>query len=117
MTAQIIPRPGQESKQTSFDEQFVRRARQGKCFQQPYLGCREFVAFFRSIESFENEPPPVVYSQNLGLMLYDVFDLNAVNGDTAPPFVTLFRARVENGVLNVPPFDSDDVLKPERRAG
>lgn len=117
LTAQIIARPEHESKQTAFDEQFIRRARQGKCFQQPYLGCREFVAFFRLVESLEDEPPPVAYRQDLGLMLYDVFDLAAVNDSAATPFVTLFRARIEHGVLDVPPYDSDEVLKPERRAG
>lgn len=115
ITGRIIPRPGHQTQKTAFDEQFVRRARQGKCFQQPYLGCREFVAFFRLVESLDKESPPVAYSQDLGLMLYDVFDLEAVNDQFAAPFVTLFRGRIENGVLNVPPYNSDKVLKPERR--
>lgn len=34
--------------------------------------------------------------------------------DTAEPYVTVFKARLEQGVLNVPPFDSGEVLKPER---
>jgi len=51
-------------------------------------------------------------------MLYDVFDLREANDRYARPLVSLFRARVVAGVLEVPPFDSDDVLKPEeRRAG
>jgi CRISPR-associated protein Cas5d len=120
LSAAIVPRPGHESQQRAFDEQFVRRASQGKCFQQPCLGCREFVAFFRHIESLKDEPAPYDFTQDLGLMLYDVFDLRQTNGAHARPFISLFRARVVKGVLVVPPFESDDVLKPEpreRRAG
>ncbi len=119
LTAAIVPRAGHESHRRAFDEQFGRRASQGKCFQQPALGYREFVAFFRYVESPQGEPSPCSYNQDLGLMLYDVFDLRAANDRFAPPFITLFRARIENGVLDVPPFESEEVLKPgpqERRA-
>jgi len=118
--AHIVPRPGFEDQRKAFDEQFERRARQGKCFQQPFLGCREFVSFFRYVESPEAEPAPVDYSQELGFMVYDVFDLRKVNDWHARPFISLFQANIENGVLTVPPFDSDLVLKPdaaERRVG
>jgi CRISPR-associated protein Cas5d len=120
VTASIVPRPGHEAKQVAFDEQFIRRASQGKCFQQPCLGAREFVAFFRYVQLDKNEPVPCDFNQDLGLMLYDIFDLRQANDQHASPFVTLFRARINGGVLEVPPFESDDVLKPEspgRRAG
>ena len=119
LTAVMIPRPGHESQQRAFDEQFVRRASQGKCFQQPCLGCREFVAFFRYVESLDGEPAAADFSQYLGLMLYDVFDLRKTNDRQATPFISLFRAHVTNGMLDVPPFGSDAVLKPEpeRRDG
>ena len=113
ITARVVPRTGRESQQKAFDAQFARRASQGKCFQQPAFGCREFVAFFRYVESLNGEPDPVPYTQDLGWMLYDVFDLQQTNGRSAPPFVSLFRARIENGVLDVPPFESDLVRKPE----
>lgn len=120
LTARIVPRPGREGQQRAFDEQFVRRAAQGKCFSQPCLGCREFVAFFRRVASLDGEPNPESFSQDLGLMLYDVFDLREANDCRARPSISVFRARVREGVLEVPPFDSDEVLKPdpqERRAG
>jgi len=113
VAARIVPRPGQEHQQKAFDAQFARRARQGKCFQQPYLGCREFVAFFRYVESLDGEPQPVSYSQKLGWMLYDVFDLRQLNDSSARPFVTLFEAEVKDGVLDVPPYESDRVRKPQ----
>ena len=111
--AHMVPRPGSEKQQTAFDQQFMRRASQGKCFQQPYLGCREFVAFFKYLENADNLPQPVDYSQDLGLMLYDVFDLRKINNNSVKPFITLFQAVIEQGVLNVPPYKSPKVLKPE----
>lgn len=111
--ARIVPRPEHRSQQRAFDEQFVRRASQGKCFHQPCLGCREFVAFFRYVESPDQERPPVAFSQDLGLMLYDVFDLREANDGRGRPQVSLFRAHIREGVLEVPEFDSDEVLKPQ----
>ncbi len=117
LCARIVPRSAKQSQRTAYDQQFTRRASQGKCFQQPYLGCREFVAFFRYVDSPAAERSPEPYNQDLGWMLYDVYDLDRVNDDKSPPFISLFRARIENGVLEVPPYDSDAVRKPERRAG
>lgn len=118
--AQIVPWAGSENRRPAFEAQFARRARRGKCFQQPYLGCREFVAFFRLIEDLPAEQeklPPVPLDQDCGLMLYDVFDLHKQNGRNAAPSVSLFKAVIRSGVLTVPDYASADVLKPERRAG
>ncbi len=56
---------------------FMSRAARGKCFQRPYLGCREFAADFDFIE----DPADVALGvsewakeEPLGMMLYDVFD-------------------------------------------
>lgn len=116
ITAQIVPKPGFAHDNGKFNSQFERRAKQGKCFQQPYFGCREFPAFFEYIESpGVNIQPPTALDQHLGFMLYDVFDLrkDAVKGNE-PPFITLFDAHVRNGVLEVPPFDSAAVKNPGR---
>lgn len=122
--AKIVPRMGNESEQSAYDSQFTRRAAQGKCFQQPYLGCREFVCFFRLVENLEAEPPPCNYSQSLGFMLYDVFDLQSnnhvmhvKNWKAVSPSVSLFAAHVDRGVLRVPEFGSDQVLKSSARGG
>lgn len=116
ITAQIVPKSGFAHDYGKFNSQFERRAKQGKCFQQPYFGCREFPAFFEYIESHSvNVQPPVALDQHLGFMLYDVFDLRkeAVSYSDKP-FITLFDAHVRNGVLEVPPFDSVAVKKPGR---
>ncbi|NMC19282.1 MAG: type I-C CRISPR-associated protein Cas5 [Thermogutta sp.] len=113
ITAHIVPRPGYEDQQAAYDAQFLRRASQGKCFYQPALGCREFAAFFKLLEEdAEAPPPPLDYTEDLGWMVYDVFDLDRVNDCSAPPFITLFRAKIEHGVLEVPPYDSPEVRKP-----
>jgi len=126
LTARIVPRPGHESKQRAADEQFIRRASQGKCFHQPCFGCREFVAFFRYVKSLDGEPKPCDYSQHLGWMLYDVFDLRRDNHATLhgkdgwksiKPSIALFEAEVVNGVLDIPAFDDDRVKKPESQEG
>jgi len=118
--AQIAPWSGLERKHSAFDAQFIRRASRGKCFQQPFLGCREFVAFFRLVEDLhaaQEKDPPVKLDQDVGFMVYDVFDLETQNGNNASPSISLFKAVINDGVLDVPDYTSDDVRKPERRAG
>ncbi|SDJ01054.1 type I-C CRISPR-associated protein Cas5c [Billgrantia gudaonensis] len=80
---------------------FNRRARQGQCFHMPCLGTREFPAAFELIEGEDDLPP--VDSQlrgerDLGYMLHDI---DFANGKM-PHF---FRATMQNGVIEVPPFE------------
>lgn len=113
ITARIVPKSRFKNETVKFNAQFKRRAKQGKCFQQPYLGCREFPAFFEYVEGEGREP--IRFDQTLGLMLYDVFDLEKdVVGEKDGPFITLFDANVRNGVLEVPLFNSEHVKKPRR---
>ena len=113
--AEVRPWPGFEGESTAFDEQFRRRAEHGKCFQQPCFGAREFPAFFKLLNG-ERHKEPVPLDQDLGFMLYDVFDLSRPGGAYDAPFISLFRAKLKKGVLEVPPFESTDVLKPEGEA-
>lgn len=80
---------------------FCNRARKGKFFAQPYLGCREFPAFFELVD--DNSPPePIAESRDLGLMLYDM-DYPADTGSDAPADITpvFFRAELVHGVVEV----------------
>lgn len=117
LTARIVPKPGFVGDYGKFNASFVRRAKHGKCFQQPYFGCREFPAFFEYLEEpAAHAITSTPFDQNLGYMLYDVFDLSKeVVRDNDKPFITLFEAKVISGVLVVPPFDSAAVRKPGRR--
>lgn len=111
--ARIVPKSGNDP--AKLNACFVRRARHGKCFQQPYFGCREFPAFFDYLDPAQAEatPPPLALDQNFGLMLYDVFDLGCeLVGDKHPPAISLFEARMEKGVIDVPAYTSASVKKP-----
>jgi len=115
ITAKIIPKSGNDWGK--LNACFQRRARGGKCFQQPYFGCREFPAFFEYVEGPGTNPAITVpFDQHVGLMLYDVFDLRReVVRENDEPFITLFDASVRNGVLSVPPFEDEAVKKPVRK--
>lgn len=114
LVAKIVTKSG--SDWGKLNASFQRRARGGKCFQQPYFGCREFPAFFEYVEDPAATPvTPATFNQHLGLMLYDVFDLQKeAVCDNNKPFITLFDAWVRDGVLEVPDFHSEAVKKPGR---
>lgn len=116
LTAKIEPKPTFRQDYGKFNASFERRAKQGKCFQQPYFGCREFPAFFEYVEAPDSTSRPVFHlNQHLGFMLYDVFDLRKeVVKDNENPFITLFDAYLRGGVMEVPAFDSEMVKKPGR---
>ena len=96
-----------------FDEQFARRARNGKCFYQPYFGCREFPAYFEPVDEATPQKSPIGLDLDLGWMIYDVFDLSQAKGSDATAEISVFHAFVSRGVMGVPPYDSADVKKNE----
>ena len=83
---------------------FNRRARKGQCFHQPCLGTREFVARFNLIEPDEHLPSAIEQSRDLGFMLWDIDHA----GDHSSLF---FRARLEKGVVRVPPPGSPEIRR------
>jgi CRISPR-associated protein Cas5d len=78
-----------------FEDMFQRRVEKGQCFQTPYLGCRELVAEFGSAEG---HPKPIPESRELGRMLHDI-------EFGPPPRPVFFEAKLENGVVIVPPWN------------
>lgn len=94
------------------ERSFERRATNGQCFYQPYLGCREFSAYFRLVDSASEPSQPAPENEHIGWMLYDVFDLSRPGSSTDQPSISLFEAKVVNGVLQVPPYTSTLVHKP-----
>jgi len=84
-------------------DEFNRRARKGKCFNQPYFGCREFPAHFRLLE--QDEPLPASHlkgTQDLGYMLHDIDFADKMQ----PHF---FRVQMTDGVIDIPPFKPEEV--------
>ena len=84
---------------TKFFSMFDRRARKGQCVNQPYLGCREFDARWRLVESLDGEPAPIAETRDLGWMLHDIDFASGAN-----PQPMFFRAQMTHGVIEVPPF-------------
>ena len=77
-----------------FQDIVTRRMEKGQCYTTPYLGCREFSASFRR---WAGGPIKTINeTRDLGLMLYD-FDYTDPQNITP----TYFRAKLENGILNV----------------
>ena len=85
---------------------FERRARKGQCFNQPYLGCREFSCNFRLVDDLSNELGSINETRDLGFMLYD---LDFSNPDNPSP--VFFRAQLKNGIIEVPEWESEEVRK------
>lgn len=109
ISATICKRPSFEGSIESLYDQAYRRIRGGKAYWQPSLGLREFVAYF---EESDGKRPPIDESRDLGLMVYDIFDLHDYKlRAKAMPKLSLYHAIMEHGVINVPPYDSDEVLK------
>ena len=97
--------PEGKNNLTKYLAMFQRRAEKGQCFAQPCFGCREFPAYF---ELADESAMRVKHSPNrdtdLGLMLYDVFDLDMSRDRKggkveARPQVTLFHAELKDGLL------------------
>ncbi|WP_405108031.1 type I-C CRISPR-associated protein Cas5c [Paenibacillus sp. FSL K6-1217] len=77
---------------------FLRRARLGQVFQQPYLGCREFPANFQLIEN--GQAMPITYyagtgERDLQWMLWDL-------DYEASMEAKFFRAVMNAGIIDVP---------------
>lgn len=88
-----------------YNSMFERRAKKGQCINQPYLGCREFSANFKLIENPE-KGKGIDLSTDLGWMLYDMDFTNEKN-----PQAMFYRAELKDGVIIVPPIESEEVRK------
>lgn len=85
-------------------DQFNRRLEKGRCFHQPYLGTREFPAYFSPVEKV---PVSALKGEkDLGWMLYD---MNFTDKNNIQPM--FFKASMVNGIINVPHPDSAEVHK------
>ena len=75
--------------------QFRRRLARGQCYMQPYLGCREFPAWFRPPDDRDRIED---VTEQLGRMLHSL-RYASPGGPGEPRF---FTAELRNGVLSVP---------------
>jgi CRISPR-associated protein Cas5d len=118
LEADIIPLPhAYESENTTnplekYKSCFERRLKNGQCFQTPYLGTREFAAYFAPVE--ENDVPNPELNQDLGLMLLDIAFVESKRGEldfkrpgrekpvSGHAQAMFFEARLREGWLEVP---------------
>ena len=99
--------PDTSENPMKYYEMFERRAKQGQCFTQPYLGCREFSANWEYVENIEGRQIPIPEDRDLGIMLYDMdFEHNLQKPDAM-----FYRAKMEQGIIIVPDKDSEEVLR------
>lgn len=98
---------GEDENPMKYYEMFERRALKGQCFNQPYLGTREFSCAFRLLtDDTSDNKNPILESKDLGIMLYDM-DFN--NPKKIMPM--FYRAEMKQGVINVPPRNSEEILR------
>lgn len=92
---ELTERAGEEDTPEKHYNIALRRLRKGQCFNQPYLGCREFPA---RVSLVEDEAPSSELEgtgeRDLGYMLYDI--------DFAHKMMPMFfRAVMRDGVIDV----------------
>lgn len=97
--------PGQPLE--PLEQQMFSRLKSGQQFQMPYFGCKEFIAFWSPLLGDEPAPQEEI-DLDVGMMLYDVFDLSRPVTGVSPSF---FKASVEKNILTVPPYNSKLVFK------
>lgn len=95
-----------DETEAKYAAMFERRASKGQHFHHPYLGCREFAAKVCLVDPAKEPVIRIAETRDLGWMLYDL-DYSDPK-DIKPMF---FRARIDNGVIFVPPPDSEEVRR------
>lgn len=103
--------PGKDENPMKYYQMFERRASKGQCFNQPYLGTREFSASFRWVDAKTEQLQPAISEEqggtkDLGIMLYDM-DYT----DTKSPQPMFYRPQMNEGVIIVPPINSEEILR------
>ncbi len=98
--ANVAVKPGVNQDSAKFRDQFRRRVARGQCYAQPYLGCREFSAFFSAPDA--DLVPDESINMTLGRMLLDMDFAPGGSGDATPRF---FHAEIRDNVLRVGPRD------------
>lgn len=89
-----------------FQDMMRRRLEKGQFYHQPYFGVREFPASFKPCAKLPDCPEELRGEHDLGWMLLDLDYSDPKN--ITPHF---FRAVLRDGVLEVPPMDSGEVVR------
>lgn len=90
------PEIRQDETEAKYAAMFARRAKKGQCFNQPYLGCREFSCDFWLVDPQKEPSLPIQETRNLGWMLFDMDFTDPQN-----PVPQFFNAQMVNGVIDL----------------
>ena len=101
---EMTPKASPADNPGKFQDIITRRMRKGQFYHQPYFGCREFPAHFAPCDAPPECPKELRGERDLGFMLYD---LDYSDPENIHPL--FFRAVLRDGVLNIPPRDSEEV--------
>lgn len=88
-----------------FQDIMKRRLERGQFYSMPYMGTREFPAHFKPCGAIPECPDELKGTRDLGWMLLDMDYTD--KSDIQPRF---FRATMTDGVIDVPEFDSAEVV-------
>lgn len=88
-----------------FQDIMKRRLERGQFYSMPYMGTREFPAYFKPCGAIPECPDELKGTRDLGWMLLDMDYTD--RSDIQPRF---FRATMTDGVIDVPEFDSAEVV-------
>lgn len=124
--AEIVQKPHDKEHPEKHINCFTRRVEKGQCHHRPYLGTREFDAWF---EPPTDEDVPLSFNRRVGNMLFDIaFQKNpnrkemdfikAVGGEKRKvkgcALAIFFDAYIENGQLIVPGEKYQQLYEMER---
>lgn len=90
------PEIRQDETEAKYAAMFARCAKKGQCFNQPYLGCREFSCDFWLVDPQKEPSLPIQETRNLGWMLFDMDFTDPQN-----PVPQFFNAQMVNGVIDL----------------
>jgi len=95
----MTDRAGPEDNLAKFEDMFARRLSKGQSFHAPYLGCREFAAWFEPAPDAWHVPEELRERRELGLMLHDLDFAKDRSGRAMPRF---FPAVLDHGTIEIP---------------
>lgn len=102
---EMTDKASQTDNPGKFQDIITRRIKRGQVYYQPYMGCREFPAFFKSHDTSIECPNELKGERDLGFMLYDL-DYSDIE-NIKPMF---FRVLMKDGLIKIPEVDSGEVM-------
>ena len=88
------------------ERRIVDEIAKGKCYKQPYFGCREYTGYFAPCDEIPPCPESLRGEMEFGFMLWgkDYSNQEDVHSQ-------YFNAVLKDGVLNVPPPGSKEIIQ------